>query len=135
MTEDAKGCGCALEDQEEGQAAEAAACPCRGVEDRLLLPFVLVHLARKPSCGYELISSLDAYGRFGDASTVYKNLRRMEKEGLIRSEWETSESGPAKRVYHLTDDGRELLVAWRATIERNRALMGRFLEECQDFEA
>lgn len=132
MTEETTGCGCAPEEGQE--EARDAGCPCRGVEDRLLVPFVLLHLAKKRSYGYELISSLDTYGRFGDASTVYKNLRRMEKDGLIGSEWETSESGPAKRVYHLTEEGRELLAAWRATIEQNRALMDRFLEECQGAE-
>ena len=129
MDEDVSSCKCSSDDTGGVPQKE---CSCRGVEDRLLTPFILLLLARQTTYGYELISSLDRYGRFGDASTVYKNLRRMEREGVITSDWETSESGPAKRVYHLTDDGWELLRAWRVTIEQNRSLMEVFLGESRD---
>jgi len=36
-------------------------------------------------------------------------LRAMDEEGLVRSSWEPSVSGPARRTYELTDDGREWL--------------------------
>lgn len=36
-------------------------------------------------------------------------LRALEETGSIRSEWSTRESGPARRYYHVTDEGRSLL--------------------------
>ena len=33
----------------------------------------------------------------------------MDSEGLVRSTWEPSTSGPARRTYELTDEGREWL--------------------------
>jgi PadR family transcriptional regulator, regulatory protein PadR len=40
---------------------------------------------------------------------VYKMLRSLEESGSIRSEWSTQESGPARRYYYLTDEGRTQL--------------------------
>lgn len=42
-------------------------------------------------------------------SIVYIMLRRMEGAGLVISEWNTSESGPAKRVYRITQEGLDYL--------------------------
>ena len=53
----------------------------------------------------------------------------MENNGLITSAWDTSESGPAKRCYELTDEGRACLRRWidslacyKASIEELRVL-------------
>jgi hypothetical protein len=43
------------------------------------------------------------------AGTLYRTLRQTEKEGLCKSEWETSESGPARRMYSITEAGEEYL--------------------------
>src|SRR4028118_1404534 len=56
----------------------------------------------------------------GGAGTLSRTLRRMEKEGLCESEWETSESGPARRTYSVTDAGEEELAAWAEGCERYR---------------
>ncbi|MCQ5340773.1 MAG: PadR family transcriptional regulator [Candidatus Methanomethylicia archaeon] len=40
---------------------------------------------------------------------VYVMLRRMEEAGLVVSQWDTSGSGPAKRVYRITQDGIDYL--------------------------
>jgi DNA-binding PadR family transcriptional regulator len=52
----------------------------------------------------------------------------METEGLVTSTWELSSRGPARRVYALTSDGRDLLEAWSITLDQNRTILGRFLE-------
>ena len=36
----------------------------------------------------------------------------MEKDGLLESSWETSETGPARRGYELTEEGATWLHAW-----------------------
>lgn len=57
---------------------------------------------------------MEATGRGG--GTVYKILRRLEKGGLVRGEWEEAEVAeaerrPRRRYYRLTSDGRARLEA------------------------
>ncbi len=42
-------------------------------------------------------------------STLYRTLRRMEKDGVVSSRWETSREGAARRIYTITDAGEEYL--------------------------
>ena len=58
---------------------------------------------------------------------LYRALRRLEEEGLVRSEWDADAPGPARRVYELTDAGRELLGQWVAALARARDRIDRFL--------
>jgi DNA-binding PadR family transcriptional regulator len=58
-------------------------------------------------------------------STLYRTLRQMEKDGYLDSSWEPGPTGPARRVYSLTDAGRAgldasatMLDAYRQTIDR-----------------
>ena len=46
----------------------------------------------------------------------------------MRSEWDASVPGPAKRVYELTDGGRELLDEWAAGLERAAQRITVFLQ-------
>jgi PadR family transcriptional regulator PadR len=41
----------------------------------------------------------------------------MENEGLCESEWETSEAGPARRMYFITEAGETYLDAWADACE------------------
>ena len=78
-----------------------------------LTPVALVVLREESSHGYELMERLEEFG-FEEINpgTLYRTLRRMEKDGLCESEWETSESGPARRVYSITDAGKACLDSW-----------------------
>ena len=58
---------------------------------------------------------------------LYRALRRLEEEGLVRSEWDADAPGPARRVYELTDAGRELLAQWVDALARARDRIDRFL--------
>src|SRR5690606_40990510 len=57
--------------------------------------------------GYALLSTLESAGFEVDANTLYPLLRRLEKQGLLASEWNTEESRPRK-FYVLTAAGREV---------------------------
>lgn len=52
--------------------------------------------------------------------SLYRWLRGLEGQGLVRSRWEAGETGPARRRYVLTDAGWVLLdrVALRLAQER-----------------
>jgi DNA-binding PadR family transcriptional regulator len=51
---------------------------------------------RDPHYGYSLLSSLDELGFGVDANTLYPLLRRLEKQGLLTSEWNTDDTRPRK---------------------------------------
>lgn len=71
---------------------------------------LLLLLAEGPSHGYELLGALPVLGlEEPDTGGLYRALRAMEEEGLVRSWWAPSQAGPARRTYDLTDEGREWL--------------------------
>ena len=71
---------------------------------------LLLLLAERPSHGYELLGALPHLGLDEpDTGGLYRSLRAMEEEGLVRSWWAPSSSGPARRSYDLTHEGREWL--------------------------
>jgi len=58
----------------------------------------------KPKYGYFLMQSMEEKGVLVDAGTLYPLLRRLEKQDLLRSEWEVSGSKPRK-YYSLSKTG------------------------------
>ncbi|MBM4461333.1 MAG: PadR family transcriptional regulator [Chloroflexi bacterium] len=105
-------------------------CRCHTGRMRgLVQPRLLLQLARKPAHGYELMDALDegANGQAPDPGTLYRTLRGLEEDGLVRSTWDTEGAGPARRVYELTDQGIEFLHAWAVSIRGTRAQLDRFL--------
>lgn len=61
----------------------------------------------KPQYGYSLVSSLNEQGFQIEAGTLYPLFRRLEKQGLLESEWDTNESRPRK-YYRLSPTGEEV---------------------------
>jgi len=110
------------------QLEDHTECRCDGGQPKnFTRPCLLLLLAEAPAHGYELIDRLRPFGfEIADPATVYKSLRQMEREGLVTSGWELSERGPARRVYSLGEDGRDLLDAWAHTLERNRVILDHF---------
>jgi PadR family transcriptional regulator PadR len=70
---------------------------------------VLCQLDQK-QYGYSLSQSLAERGVEIDQSTLYPLLRRLEKQGLLASEWSVEESRP-RRYYVLSETGRGVLEA------------------------
>lgn len=68
-----------------------------------------------PRYGYGLLQQLEHADIAIDAGTLYPLLRRLEKQGVLESTWETSESRPRK-YYQLSLEGTilysELLQEW-----------------------
>ena len=83
--------------------------------NRLSQPTILTLLAAndKPMHGYIIVQQAAHSPMFGgkkpDATGIYRALKRMEEAELVTSEWETPEEGSAKRLFTLTDKGREYL--------------------------
>jgi len=62
-----------------------------------------------------------------DPGILYRTLRALEDEGTVISAWDTGGTGPARRVYRLTDQGWELLATWARYFEDLREKLGEFL--------
>ena len=73
--------------------------------------------------GYQLAQRLaDAGLPPFDVTTIYRTLRQLEKTGLVNSFWDTSESGPAKRMYSLTAAGELFLGNWTDILKKYQSL-------------
>jgi PadR family transcriptional regulator PadR len=98
---------------------------------RFAEPCLLLLLHQGPSHGYNLIEDLKAFGFDGivDTGTVYRYLRVLEHEGLVESDWEVGGVGPARRVYHLTDEGEHALAWWAEDLKQTDAVLHRFFEK------
>ncbi len=92
-----------------------------------LVPVVLVTLREWNSYGYELMGRAAAFGfEATNPGTLYRTLRQMEKNGVVKSKWETSKGGPARRVYSITDAGEAYLDFWAKSLEQYQRNMNAF---------
>lgn len=106
-----------------------------GRMQRFIEPCLLLLLTQNPTYGYDLIDKL---GKFGfespDPGTIYRYLRQLEEKEMVTSEWDTKSSGPAKRSYRVTKEGREYLETWVVRIEKNKEILNRFIDEYKSIE-
>jgi DNA-binding PadR family transcriptional regulator len=63
---------------------------------------------RTPRYGYELRQAMADKGMPIEEGTLYPLLRRLETQGVLKSEWKI-EDGPPRRYYALNADGKKLL--------------------------
>jgi PadR family transcriptional regulator PadR len=92
---------------------------------------ILSLLQEQPMYGYQLSKELQrrskGYFEFKEG-TLYPALHRMEKEGLLRGEWQVVEEGPSRKFYHLTEQGRAELARsqqeWTTFADRLLAVLG-----------
>lgn len=115
----------------ENKRPGSSECRCR-VEriPNFIQPRILLKLAKKPAHGYELIELLGQESDSPpDPGNFYRLLRSMEEEELVCSTWDTQNTGPARRVYELTDQGFEFLRTWTAVIQQTQKSLDRFLSE------
>jgi PadR family transcriptional regulator, regulatory protein PadR len=108
-----------------GPAPEKRAFGSNGRD--LLTPYVLLAIATRRAHGYLIEQYLNGLGLAKvELTTLYRTLRQLEKEGLVRSTWEAGTEGPARRVYSLTDAGNTWLDAGARFLESYRATIDSF---------
>ena len=102
--------------------------------ERFNEPVVLAILRGGSAHGYDLADSLRAWvpDEQIDLGNLYRMLRSMENEGIVRSEWSDNAPGRAKRTYELTADGEDLLDAWVRSLRSTNTTVSRFLQEYGD---
>src|SRR4029450_5258527 len=83
-----------------------------GMRD-MLIPYVLLAISLQRGHGYLIEEYLRGLGFLGlEMSTLYRTLRQLERDGLLRSDWEPGPSGPARRGYGVTDAGGGGVGTW-----------------------
>lgn len=71
---------------------------------------VLAVLAHDERYGFELVKVLsETYRLATSEGTIYPLLSRLRKDGLVATTWRESDSGPPRRYYRLTEQGRRSL--------------------------
>jgi PadR family transcriptional regulator PadR len=92
-----------------------------------LVPILLLMLRQWSSYGYELMEKMSTFGLAAmNPGTFYRTLRQMEKDGWVSSSWDTSEGGPARRVYSITDAGEAYLNYWAESLDQYQRMRDTF---------
>jgi len=92
---------------------------------------LLLLLQEESSHGYDLVKLLEEElppEVVPDGAVIYRMLRELEIGGYTDSHLEPGQGGPARKVYSLTSQGRELLEEWRMVILERITMLGKFLE-------
>jgi PadR family transcriptional regulator PadR len=86
--------------------------------------------AEEPMYGYQIAKHIEA----GDdgipvkQGALYPVLRSLEAGGLLESRVEPSVSGPPRRYYQITDEGRSTLERWKELWRRTKRFVDRSLK-------
>ena len=113
-------------------------CICSGKSlDRMLRPAALTILRNHAHGlhGYAVERELQSFKFFvkqpPDYTGLYRLLKRMDEEGLLSSRESDSEAGPSKRIYRLTDRGRNCLARWLDSLTEYQEMLGDLLTQAR----
>lgn len=88
---------------------------------------VLAVLARGDSYAYELVSTLSETMEISEG-TIYPLMRRLQAEAWVSTYLVESNSGPPRKYYTLTDQGRRSLETmqeeWRGFVDEVNSVLG-----------
>ena len=98
-----------------------------------ITPYMLLMLRDFSLHGYQIWQRLMVMNLPGlnehDRPAVYRILRQLEEEGKVASHWDTADkAGPARRVYSLTDAGRDFLRLWADGLDHYRRTLDFFFK-------
>lgn len=105
----------------------------RTLPERGWIQFLLLRvLHESPMHGYQLIESMEARGyvqsgRF-ETGSVYTILNRMEKRGFLSSVKSVGETGRIRRIYSLTEAGKEALKLGLEGVIHRKTIMDELAE-------
>ncbi|WP_243385090.1 poly-beta-hydroxybutyrate-responsive repressor [Bacillus kexueae] len=98
-------------------------------QKNFVIPVLLLLLRNWSTHGYDLMQRLSHFGfQTIDQGNLYRILRQLEKEELVTSSWDTSDGGPAKRVYSITDAGLDYLDLWATSLENYQNMLDQFFQ-------
>lgn len=93
---------------------------------------ILSLLSEEPMYGYQITQELkrrsEGYFEMKEG-LLYPALHRMERDGLLRSEWRTVAGSRRRKYYFITEKGRKMLAnsvtEWQTFIEQLLEIIGR----------
>lgn len=122
------------ETRKKGSGGRNGPSPEPRLTGDLLSSSLLAYLRRWNAYGYQLVQELGKAGMENfDSTTVYRTLRQLEKAGLVSSFWDTSESGPARRMYAITKSGEAFLDLWLDVFRRYQKILQSALNSLDNF--
>ena len=100
-----------------------------GIASLVLLS--VLHKSTEPMYGYQIAKLLEEYS--GDTSfmkqgALYPVLHSLENSGLLESKVEPSVSGPPRRYYEITSEGRETLITWQGVWKQMKSFVDRAIK-------
>ncbi len=87
----------------------------------------------KQQYGYSLLKLLSDGGLAVDQGTLYPLLRRLEAQGLLKSEWKIEEGRP-RRYYVISSEGQKLLPLLKEEWKSMVSSMGKMLKDGKERE-
>jgi PadR family transcriptional regulator PadR len=96
----------------------------------LVLLGVLGH-ASEPMYGYQIVKHIEKSNRdipMMKHGALYPVLRSLEGNGLLESRVEPSVTGPPRRYYTITTEGRETLRRWSEIWDQTKIFVNNTLE-------
>jgi len=88
---------------------------------------ILLIISRGKIYATDILKELKAADLIVVEGTLYPLLNRLRTEGLLNYSWEESRSGPPRKYYTLTVEGKEhlsqLKATWRSLVESMSSLM------------
>ena len=96
-------------------------CACKGsFLDKLLKPTILMLLYRNSLHGFSILKEMEKNGMMDysgiDPTGLYRTLKKMEMTGLLVSKWDINDNTQPRRVYEITQDGKDCLKHWKITL-------------------
>ena len=110
-------------------------CPCSGKNmAHFAAPWILLTIHNHEGThGYKIKKILKDYmqdlGISFNITGLYRHLKILEQRGVLSSQWDTPDKGPAKRKYYLTDTGKDCLLRWMQTLHIQLELITRFFHK------
>lgn len=100
-----------------------------GIASLVLLS--VLEKSSEPMYGYQIAKLLEEYS--GDASfmkqgALYPVLHSLENSGLLDSKVEPSVSGPPRRYYEITPEGRSTLIIWQGVWKQMKSFVDRAIK-------
>jgi DNA-binding PadR family transcriptional regulator len=74
------------------------------------LTLAVLGCLEKPHYGYALLQTMEKLNIDIEANTLYPLLRRLESQGLLTSDWDTTENRPRK-YYLISQEGKDIYKA------------------------
>ena len=70
---------------------------------------VLLIIGAKPTYAPDILKQLKKANLLVVEGTLYPLLSRLKRSGLVEYEWQESKSGPPRKMYTITEQGKEVL--------------------------